>query len=173
MTRTIEKQRTAQGSLAEPLLYQWAKLYSLSIRDFAAVFGISRGHAEDVLKHRRMPSLELAFRIARYFEVRVDELFGWMIDDTGERCSLLLDLPTGVMRVNSRNIDEAREIMWAMLEECKNGASKIHGVRSSRAAGIDEGIHRQGQVGSEGQGDDHERQQEDEAVPGSCHLDGY
>lgn len=87
----IERQRAIYETLAKPLLSQLASLHRLTIRDFAAVFGISRNHAEAILKHRVVPSLELAFRIARYYEVHVDELFGWMFDDTGERRPLIVE----------------------------------------------------------------------------------
>lgn len=89
----IQKQRAVYESLAKPLLQQLAELHGLTIRDVAAIFGISKGHAESILKHRVFPSLELAVRIARYFEVSVDELFAWRVDDSGDRRPLLIELP--------------------------------------------------------------------------------
>jgi transcriptional regulator with XRE-family HTH domain len=101
LQRSIERQRAVYESLAKPLLYQLAKIHGLSIREFAEIFEISKNHAEAVLKHRTTPSLELAFQIARYFDVSVDHLFGWMFDDTGNRRSLLLEVNGKVFRAKS------------------------------------------------------------------------
>jgi DNA-binding XRE family transcriptional regulator len=76
-------------------------MHGLSIREFAEVFEISKNHAEAVLKHRTAPSLELAFQIARYFDLKVDELFGWMFDDTGNRRPLVLEVKGKCFRVKS------------------------------------------------------------------------
>jgi transcriptional regulator with XRE-family HTH domain len=92
LQRSIEKQRAIYESMAMPLLYQLARMHGLTIREFAEVFEISRNHAEGVLKHRVIPSLELAFQIARYFDVTVDQLFGWLFDDTGNRRPLVLEI---------------------------------------------------------------------------------
>jgi DNA-binding XRE family transcriptional regulator len=101
LQRVIEKQRAVYETLAMPLLYQLARMHGLSIREFAEVFEISRNHAEAVLKHRTTPSLELAFQIARYFDLKVDELFGWMFDDTGNRRPLVLEVGGKAFRVKS------------------------------------------------------------------------
>ena len=101
LQRTIEKQRAIYETLATPLLYQLARMHGLTIREFAEVFEISKNHAEAVLKHRTAPSLELAFQIARYFDLTVDELFGWMVDDTGNRRPLVLEVQGVVYRVKS------------------------------------------------------------------------
>ena len=101
LQRTIERQRAVYETLATPLLYQLARIHGLSIREFADIFKISRNHAEAVLKHRSTPSLELAFQIGRYFDVRVDELFGWMFDDTGNRRPLVVESKGKVFRVKS------------------------------------------------------------------------
>lgn len=87
----IDRERAVYETLAKPLLYQLWYLHKLSIRDFAEIFGVSKNHAENLLKHKTAPSLELAFRIARYFSVTVDELFGWRFDDTGDRSPLILE----------------------------------------------------------------------------------
>lgn len=100
---SIERQRAVYGTLAMPLLYQLAMLHGLTIREFAAVFQISKNHAEAVLKHKTFPSLELAFQIARYFDVGVDELFGWMIDDTGNRRPLVVEVRGKAYRVKHRD----------------------------------------------------------------------
>jgi DNA-binding XRE family transcriptional regulator len=84
-----------------PLLYQLARMHGLTIREFGEVFEISKNHAEAVLKHLTTPSLELAFQIARYFDLKVDELFGWMFDDTGNRRPLVLEVKGKNFRVKS------------------------------------------------------------------------
>lgn len=93
------------GELNKPLLAQLADLHQLSIRDFAAIFGISKSHAQEILSHETMPSLELAIRISRYWECSVEELFGWRVDDEGERRPLLVALPgtNQLVRLSSRN----------------------------------------------------------------------
>jgi DNA-binding XRE family transcriptional regulator len=101
LQRTILKQRAIYETLATPLLYQLARMHGLTIREFADIFEISKNHAEAVLKHRTTPSLELAFQIARYFDLKVDELFGWMFDDTGNRRSLVVETGGKVFRVKS------------------------------------------------------------------------
>ena len=101
LQRTIERQRAIYETLAMPLLYQLARMHGLSIREFAEVFEISKNHAEAVLKHRTTPSLELAFQIARYFDLKVDELFGWQFDDTGNRRPLVLEVKGKAFRVKS------------------------------------------------------------------------
>ncbi len=97
----IERQRAVYETLAMPLLYQLARMHGLTIREFAVVFEISKNHAEAVLKHRTTPSLELAFQIARYFDVKVDELFGWMFDDNGNRRPLVVESNGKSFRVKS------------------------------------------------------------------------
>lgn len=97
----IDRERAVYETLQKPLLYQLVTLHQLSIRDFASVFGISKGHAENLLKHRTVPDLELAFRIARYFTVSVDELFGWRFDDTGDRCPTLIERNGEVVKMSS------------------------------------------------------------------------
>ena len=69
------------------------------VRDFAAIFKISKTHAAEIIAHRKLPDLELAVRISRYWEVEVEELFGWRIDDDGARRPLLvIDPSTGQVR---------------------------------------------------------------------------
>ena len=89
----VEKERAVYTSMPRPLLAQLCLLHGLSIRDFAQIFEISKSHAQEILNHQKMPSLELAFRIARYFECTTDELFGWMVDDDGMRRPLLVEIP--------------------------------------------------------------------------------
>ena len=101
LQRIIEKQRAVYETLATPLLYQLARMHGLSIREFAEIFEISKNHAEAVLKHRVSPSLELAFQISRYFDLKVDELFGWQFDDTGNRRPLVLEVDGKCFRVKS------------------------------------------------------------------------
>jgi putative transcriptional regulator len=116
--RVVERQRAIYETLAKPLLQQLVELHGLSIRDFARIFEISKGHAEAVLKHRTEPSLELAFRIARYFDLTVDDLFGWRFDDTGDRRPLLIHVPgKAIMRVNTDF--SALELVKRLEEEKK------------------------------------------------------
>ena len=87
----------AQGQ--PPLLVQICAAHQVSIRDFAAIFGISKTYSAEIINHEKFPSLELAVRISRYWEVTVEDLFGWRIDDTGERRPLLvIDPATGKVR---------------------------------------------------------------------------
>jgi transcriptional regulator with XRE-family HTH domain len=65
-------------------------LHKISIREFAEIFGISKSHAEEILNHRKLPALDLAIRIARYWECSVEELFGWRVDDDGARRPLVV-----------------------------------------------------------------------------------
>jgi DNA-binding XRE family transcriptional regulator len=109
LQKAIEKQRAVYETMKMPLLYQLAKMHGVSIREFAEIFEISKNHAEAVLKHRTTPSLELAFQIARYFDLKVDILFGWMFDDTGNRRPLVLQVKGKVFR--SRNIDSPLELV--------------------------------------------------------------
>ena len=98
---SIERQRVLYDTLAKPLLYQLWYLHRLTIRDFAQIFGVSKGHAEAVLKHRVEPSLDLALRVARYFGVTVEELFGWRFDDTGDRRPLIVEVDGKVEKVEA------------------------------------------------------------------------
>lgn len=78
-------------------MQQITQIYRLTIRDFASIFGISKAHAEDIIKHRKFPALDLAIRMCRYFECTVEELFAWRVDDDGKRRPLLtVDPKTGV-----------------------------------------------------------------------------
>ena len=85
-----------------PLLYQLCQVHKLSIREFADLFQISKSHAEDVLKHRSFPSLELAIRIARYWECTVEDLFGWRVDDDAMRRPLIIEKDGQVIRLRER-----------------------------------------------------------------------
>ena len=94
----IERAREKYGEEA-PLLQRVCAAHQISIRDFAAIFGISKTHAAEIIAHRKFPDLELAVRISRYWEVTVEELFGWRIDDDGARRPLLvIDPSTGQAR---------------------------------------------------------------------------
>lgn len=95
-----------------PLLQQLCTIHRITFREFAKIFGISLGHAENIIKHRTFPGLELALAITRYFECTVEELFGWRVDDDGKRRPLLyLDLKTGEVErcgTSDKAIDLAR-----------------------------------------------------------------
>jgi transcriptional regulator with XRE-family HTH domain len=128
----IEQQRAVYSHLRKPLLLQMANLHGLSYRDIAEIFNISRSHAENLLQHRRMPNnLELAIRIARYFEVNVEELFGWNFDDDGQRRPLLIELPgTGTvarLKASDRNagsLDMIRQLAEIFRMKDLDGGGK-------------------------------------------------
>lgn len=92
-----------------PLLQQFTQVHRITIREFASIFGISKAYAEDIIKHRKFPTLDIAVRIARYFGCTVEELFGWRVDDDGKRRPLLkLDPKTGVAyRLKERKQDDS------------------------------------------------------------------
>jgi transcriptional regulator with XRE-family HTH domain len=102
----IERQREEYGKFPKPLLQLIAEAHGLSIRDFAEVFLISVSYAEDVLKHKVFPCLELAVRIARYWGCTVDDLFAWRIDDTGDRRPLVTKMPGKRNRMLSVHLKE-------------------------------------------------------------------
>ncbi len=90
----IEKNRALyEVEGAPPLLQQIVKLHTLTIREFADIFDISKDYAEKLMKHRVFPTVPLAFDIARYFEVTVEDLWGWRVDDHGKRRPLLIEDP--------------------------------------------------------------------------------
>jgi DNA-binding XRE family transcriptional regulator len=115
----IEKRRAVYESLASPLLAQLAKVHGLTVREFAGIFEISKSHAEEILNHRKCPSLELAFRIARYFEVTCDELWGWRFDDEGSRRPLVIEMPdkTLVRLKVAKKDHSALEVVKALSRE--------------------------------------------------------
>lgn len=115
----IEDQRATYGRLKGTLLQQLVQIHGVSIRDFAAIFEISKGHAEDILKHRCFPVLPLALAISRYFEVSVEELFGWRVDDAGSRRPLVVDLGNGeAVRLKTEKTNRgALELVRLVIEE--------------------------------------------------------
>lgn len=84
--------RAVYEQCPRPLLAQIAEIHGFSHRQFAAIFGISKSYAEELLNHKKYPDMELGIRIARYFEVTVEEMFGWRIDDDGMRRPLLIEV---------------------------------------------------------------------------------
>jgi putative transcriptional regulator len=96
----IESARRYYSGLGQtPLLEQLTQIHGITQREFAAILGVSKQHSENLLKHKVLPSLELALKIARYFECTVEDLFGWRVDDGGERRPLLIKDPeTGEVR---------------------------------------------------------------------------
>lgn len=130
----IEKQRAVYAQLRKPLLLQIASLYQLSYRDIAEIFGISRSHAENILLHRKMPSLELAIRLARYFEVSTDELFGWQFDDEGIRRPLLIELPGTRTYVKLRASNKETASM-----EMVRQVAELLGKKVAKVKGRDDG----------------------------------
>ena len=92
-----------------PLLSHIAAAHSLTVREFGTIFGIKKSYACEILNERCFPPLELALKIACYFEVTVEELFGWRLEDTGERRPLLvIDPVTGqVVKLVGENRKDA------------------------------------------------------------------
>jgi DNA-binding XRE family transcriptional regulator len=107
-----------------PLLQQVIQVYRITIREFAATFGISKFHAEDIIKQRKFPSTELAIRICRYFECSVEELFGWRVDDDGKRRPLLRVDPKTNTAYRLSERDPKHETMALVREKIKGVASE-------------------------------------------------
>lgn len=123
------KQRAVYESLGKPLLQQLAELHGITIRDFARIFQVSKGHSESILKHKVFPSLDLAVRIARYFETTVDELFAWRVDDSGDRRPLLIELPNqkSPIRLSHRHKRDHLPLVTQLAEAMmvKGGVEKL------------------------------------------------
>lgn len=100
--RWIKQERAAYSTLRKPLLAQLAQLHGISVRDFAAIFKVSKSNAQEILAHRKDPPLGLAFQVARYFEVTVDELFGWKYDDAGDRRPLVIEVGRKLVRLSHK-----------------------------------------------------------------------
>lgn len=108
--------------MPRPLLAQLAEIHDISVRDFASIFGISKSYAEEILNHKKFPSLELAVRIARYYECSTDEIFGWRIDDDGVRRPLVVRLPGSetYVTLNARNMSHgALALLVDMAEKVR------------------------------------------------------
>lgn len=135
MTKTalqivVEKQRAVYEQPGiPPLLQQICQMYRITIREFAEMFGISKAHAENIIKHRKFPALDLAIEICRYFECTVEDLFGWRVDDDGKRRPLLVIDPKTkeVSRLSER--ERGHETMNMIRERLrrKQVASKGEG----------------------------------------------
>lgn len=122
-----EKARAVYGQCPRPLLAQLCELHDISIREFAAIFGVSKSYAEEIVNHKKFPPLDVAFRIARYWECSVEELFGWRVDDDGIRRPLIAKAPqTGkFIRLDPRlNKDhQALNLVTVMVENLKTGVN--------------------------------------------------
>jgi transcriptional regulator with XRE-family HTH domain len=126
----VEKQRAVYTSLPVPLLAQLADLHGITVREFATIFGISKSLAWEILNHRKLPSLDLAIRIARYWECTTDELFGWMVDDTGDRRPLLILLRNNTV-VRLKTTDRSARAL-AMIHELAKQLKEKFGVMRYR-----------------------------------------
>lgn len=115
----LEDQRAVYARLKGTLLQQLMQFHGLSIRDFASIFHVSKGHAESILKDRCFPALPLALAISRYFECSVEELFGWRVDDSGDRRPLVVDLGNGeAVRIQARKVVHgAMDLVRLVAEE--------------------------------------------------------
>jgi transcriptional regulator with XRE-family HTH domain len=101
----IEQQRAVYETMPRPLLSQLAEVHRITVRDFADIFGISKSYAGELLNHKKFPTLELGIKIARYFEVSMEELFGWRVDDEGMRRPMMVDIGGHLLRLSSKNPD--------------------------------------------------------------------
>jgi putative transcriptional regulator len=61
-------------------------MHDLTQEDLAQAIGVTRQTILAIEKGKYVPSLDLAFRIARYFRVNIEEIF-FYDDDTGPRTS--------------------------------------------------------------------------------------
>jgi transcriptional regulator with XRE-family HTH domain len=93
------------NDLDTPLLMQLCKLHNLSVAEFGEIFGISRAQAYKVLNHEDFPSLPVAIAIARYWDVDVEFLFGWRVDDDGSRRPLLIENPSTQVLIRLKSSD--------------------------------------------------------------------
>jgi DNA-binding XRE family transcriptional regulator len=110
----IEKQRAVYAELRRPVLSQLMEMHRVTIREFAEMMGISPSYCEEIVNEKKFPKLVVALRMCRYWEVTVEELFGWWLDDDGQRRPFVIELPkTGqVIRLNARNKgDETMELV--------------------------------------------------------------
>jgi hypothetical protein len=75
-----------------------------------------------------MPSLELAVRIGRYFEVNTDDLFAWRVADDGARRPLLIELPgtRKLLRLSvKKEAHGSLELVKAISESLKEGKNLL------------------------------------------------
>ncbi|AGB36578.1 helix-turn-helix transcriptional regulator [Natronococcus occultus] len=63
-------------------LRQYRETRDLSQADLAAAVGVSRQTINAIERERYDPSLELAFKLAAYFDCRVEELFDPRLNGT-------------------------------------------------------------------------------------------
>lgn len=109
-----EKARAVyENDLKIPLLQQICMIYNLSTREFASIFDISPDHAHRIMTHKVFPSMEVGIRIARYFEVEVEFLFGWRVDDFGSRRPLLIEDPESrkLYRLHEHHLEDRTEAL--------------------------------------------------------------
>ena len=137
----IEKQRAVYENMPKPLLAQLAEVHQLTVRDIGEIFGISKSYAADILQHRRFPPLELAFRLARYFEVTVEELFGWRLSDDGMRRPLLVDVGGTVVRLSSVNPKHKAIPLALALSEVMQGVLDRNRKRREEAGDVADSLH--------------------------------
>lgn len=126
---TIERQQALYLPLYPSLLAQLAKIHKISVREFASIFGTGKSLAADVLNMKKFPDMVLALRIARYFEVTVDELWGWLVNDSGARRPLVVEMGNGrVMRLMSGvKAHGALALVAAMAEQMRREDGEVAG----------------------------------------------
>lgn len=120
---SVEKARALycrEGS--PPLLQQIVQIYRISVREFAIIFGIKKSQAANIISHKAVPTLHLAIDICRYFEVSVEDIFGWRFDDHGKRRPMvMIDTKTGqAFRLKNVNDDhKTMELVKKQIEDQK------------------------------------------------------
>lgn len=118
----IEKQRALyEVEGAPPFLQQITTLFRITIREFASIFGISKAHAEAIIKQRKFPALELGIRITRYFGCTVEDLFGWRLDDDGKRRPLLIEDPKTGKAYRLSDVKKQDSTMTLMENKLRGG----------------------------------------------------
>ncbi len=74
------------GILMKNRIKVFRAMYDLTQENLASNLGVTRQTILAIEKGKYDPSLELAFRIARFFKVNVEEVF--LFDETGDNMKL-------------------------------------------------------------------------------------
>ena len=77
---------SGNGILMKNRIKVFRAMYDLTQENLATDLGVTRQTILAIEKGKYDPSLELAFRIARFFKVNVEEVF--LFDETGDNMKL-------------------------------------------------------------------------------------
>ena len=77
---------SGNGILMKNRIKVFRAMYDLTQENLASNLGVTRQTILAIEKGKYDPSLELAFRIARFFKVNVEEVF--LFDETGDNMKL-------------------------------------------------------------------------------------